>query len=470
MLHRIRHQILELELPREVGAVAMQRRASRVFQEQVLPRLDEAFSRIAPADRVLRIERLELDLGEIAEANWERDFVEKCVAQITEQVAETAFAVGSEHPVENLSIEENALAVFRYFLETGMLPWYAKHLNLTVLEEMVEEALAGGSGFWGQELRRVLKQNEGALQRMLWQFSVAFSEKILEAALGLTSGWVQQTIQIRQSQTGHKMTDRELVVLAKHLLSMEDSVLENTLPEPALLAQIFLEEKPAVATPPAAKPQAEPGGIPVENAGLVLLAPYLPPFFKQLGLELLGQNQLPESFKLSGTSKQSTILSTADQRAETKEDTTHDSSLLPAEAEAKEGITHHYKAVHLLHYLATGQERPEEPLLVLPKILCGLPLETPIPQDLDLSEEEKLEANRLLEAIVRNWPVLKKTSPDGLRSGFLQRAGLLSWSESRVSWVLQVERLGQDLLLEKVPWSYSVVKLPWMGAMVGVEW
>jgi len=440
MTHRIRHQILELELPREAGAVALQRRASRLFQEEVLPLLDEAFSRIAPADRVLRIERLELDLGEIAEANWERDFVEKCVAQITEQVAETAFAVGSEHPVENLSIEENALAVFRYFLETGMLPWYAKHLNLTVLEEMVEEALAGGSGFWGQELRRVLKQNEGALQRMLWQFSVAFSEKILEAVLGLTSGWVQQTIQIRQSQTGHKMTDRELVVLAKHLLSMEDSVLENTLSAAALLAQMFSEEIPDPSVP---KRTINPQSIPVDNSGLVLLAVYLPPFFKKIGLDLLESSMA---------------------------DPIRHSSFLPTVAEAKAGIIHHYKAVHLLHYLATGQERPEEPLLVLPKILCGLPLETPIPQDLDLSEEEKLEANRLLEAIVRNWPVLKKTSPDGLRSGFLQRAGLLSWSESRVSWVLQVERLGQDLLLEKVPWSYSVVKLPWMGAMVGVEW
>lgn len=99
-----------------------------------------------------------------------------------------------------------------------------------------------------------------------------------------------------------------------------------------------------------------------------------------------------------------------------------------------------------------------------------MPLETPLPQELGLSEESKLEATRLLEAIVRNWPVLKNTSPDGLRSGFIQRAGLLSWSEDRASWVLRVERLGQDLLLEKVPWSYSVIKLPWMERILTVEW
>ncbi len=460
MTHRIRHQILELELPREAGAVALQRRASRLFQEQVLPRLDEAFSRIAPADRVVRIERLDLDLGDIGEANWERDFVEKCVEQISRQVAEAAFEVGGEHPVEMLNPAENALAVFRYFLETGVLPRYAKGLTLKALEEMLAGMVAENRAFSPREIRRILKEKAGGLERLAWQFSAAFSEQVVEVVLGLSPGWIQQAIQIRQSQMGQKTAAPEFVVLAKHLFATEIAVLKNFPPEPALLAQIFLEEKPAVATPPAAKPQAEPGGIPVENAGLVLLAPYLPPFFKQFGLELLAENQLPESLKLSGSSKQSTILSTADRSAETKEDTTYHSSL----------ITHHYKAVHLLHFLATGQEHSEEPMLVLPKILCGLTLETPIPQDIDLSDEEKTEATRLLEAVIRNWSVLKNTSPDGLRSGFLSRSGLLSWSESRESWVLRVERLGQDLLLDKVPWSYSVIKLPWMGEMVQVEW
>ncbi len=195
-----------MELPREAGAVALQRRASRVFQEQVLPRLDEVFSRIAPADRVVRIERLELDLGEIAEANWERDFVEKCVEQIAHQVAEKAFEVDAEESVKTLSAEENAVAVFRYFLEMGVLPWYAKYLTLSELEQMVGKNLISGSTFWGQEIRHLLKQNEQALQRLVWQFSVAFVEKVIATAVGLPLAWLQQAKQIRQSQTGQKMS------------------------------------------------------------------------------------------------------------------------------------------------------------------------------------------------------------------------------------------------------------------------
>jgi len=471
-LHLIRRQILELELPREAGALALQRRASRVFQEQVLPRLDEVFSRIAPEGRHVRIERLELDLGDLSEANWEREFVDKCVAKIGHQVAEAAFAVGGLTPTETLNAEENALAVLLYFLQTGMLPWYAKHLTLITLKEMVIRSMAKGSTNPSQELHRILKDHSDAFQRMVWQFGTAFSEKMVENTLGLSNGWIQQAIQIHQSQTGQQWSEQAFLTLTKHLLRTDKSVLKNTPPTPTLLTQVFFSESPIPDSPSLVKvhhdsgspslarpipdvadpdqaehpwsskeeiptlqktdrPKTDPQGIPIDNAGLVLLAVYLPSFFKKLGIELPHN---PES--------------------------SNNSSL----------ITDSSKAVHLLHFLATGQEHPEEPVLVLPKILCGMKLETPVPQDFDLSDEEKHEASRLLEAIIRNWPVLKNTSPDGLRSAFLQRAGLLSWSESRQSWVLQVERLGQDLLLEKVPWSYSVVKLGWMGEMVQVEW
>jgi len=453
-MHRIRHQILELELPREAGALALQRRASRVFQEQVLPRLDEAFSRIAPADRIVRIERLELDLGDLSEANWEREFVEKCVAQIEQQVAEAAFMVGGEFTSETISPEENALSIFLYFLETGTLPWHAKHLTLKMLEESVHTAMVRGAAFQGQAFYRILKENAGALQRLVWQFSREFSKKIVESALGTTEGWVEQAIQIRQSQTGQKMSIQAFVVLSRQLFIAEGSVLRSTLPTPGLLAQLFFEENPVAAKSPTAntgseaalqtaapKPaassepdrlkttqtQADPVGVAVDSAGLVLLAAYLSPFFKKLGLDLTNN---------------------------------------PAELEDEP----HFRAVHLLHYLATGQEHPEEPLLVLPKILCGMDIETPVPQLLDLSDEEKIEANKLLEAIIRNWPELKSTSPDGLRAGFLRRTGLLSWEVNRQAWLLRIERLGQDLLLDKVPWSYSVIKLPWMEKMVQVEW
>jgi hypothetical protein len=125
-----------------------------------------------------------------------------------------------------------------------------------------------------------------------------------------------------------------------------------------------------------------------------------------------------------------------------------------------------------LHYLATGEEQAEEPALVLPKLLCGLDLdlEEPIPQKLSLTPTEKQESEVLLQAIIQNWSALKNTSADGLRSGFLQRDGLLFEGNEFTPWKITIERKGQDLLLDRLPWSYTVIKLPWMSGMINVEW
>ena len=129
-----------------------------------------------------------------------------------------------------------------------------------------------------------------------------------------------------------------------------------------------------------------------------------------------------------------------------------------------------WRATYLLHYLATGIDTPEEPALLLPKILCGLDWDAPVPIDIGLTTAEKNECENLLRALIGHWPVLKNTSPDGLRSGFLQREGLLYFSEGRQAWVVQIERTGLDLLLDHIPWSFSAIKHGWMEKMVMVEW
>lgn len=502
MTHRIRRQILELDLPREQGAHALQQRASRVFQEQVLPELDKLFSRIAPADRIVRLDRLEVDLGDIGESGWERRFVEQCLEKIARQVADAAFEVGEagQQP-ETLTPAENALRVIAFFLETGTLPWYAKGLTLKELEETLNAQPIEDPTLFSRWLLPLLQRDERAVQRLVQQFSAVFSEKILAAVLGLDEAWVSRAVQIRQQQMGRVLNRSERAVLYQILLRCGGPALQQLPPEPAVLARFFEEEMPQPvvrkraqepapsgkntvrnprpdeaeftssasandsepaggAVPRPARREAQPDeqivskrppsfpevpqaaskktaaaiaeGMAVESAGLVLFAPYLSAFFAHLGLQLAPLSLEGDLF-LDASSP-------------------------------------HARAVHLLHYLATGEEQPEEQRLVFPKILCGIPLEMPVPQDLTLSETEKAEAENLLEAVVRNWPALKNTSTEGLRNGFVRRNGLLRWQEDRQAWVLQVERLAHDILLDRLPWTISVVRLPWMTGMIQVEW
>ncbi len=126
------------------------------------------------------------------------------------------------------------------------------------------------------------------------------------------------------------------------------------------------------------------------------------------------------------------------------------------------------KAIHLLHFLATGHEHPEEPQTGVYKILCGLDVRAPVAKKVDLDPDDRDEALRLLTSAIEHWSRLKSTSPDGLRTSFLQRQGKLT--HTRDGWRLTVEQHSIDILLGTLPWNLSVIRLPWLRQPVWVDW
>ncbi|WP_237276516.1 contractile injection system tape measure protein [Tenacibaculum ovolyticum] len=126
------------------------------------------------------------------------------------------------------------------------------------------------------------------------------------------------------------------------------------------------------------------------------------------------------------------------------------------------------QAVHLLHYVATKREKQVESNLVFEKFLCNVPINHSIPRNISLSAELKEKAEELLKAVTQNWEVLKKSSPDLIRNEFIQRAGKLDLTKDNPS--ITIERKAQDILLDKLPWNYSMCKLPWMDILIFTNW
>ena len=162
----------------------------------------------------------------------------------------------------------------------------------------------------------------------------------------------------------------------------------------------------------------------VSNAGLVLLHPFLRYFFE--GINLLDKNL---RFK---------------------------------------NLDSQFKAIHLLQYIATGQQSMPENELTLNKILCGTDLFEPIPKNLVLDKEEKAECNHLIQTVLERWDALKTKKPGALRNTYIQRKGVLK--RIGQGWNLHIERNTFDVMLEKLPWSISIIKFPWSDQMLNVEW
>lgn len=126
------------------------------------------------------------------------------------------------------------------------------------------------------------------------------------------------------------------------------------------------------------------------------------------------------------------------------------------------------KAVHILHYIATGKEQQFENNMVLEKFLCNLPSKYPINRFIQLEDEVKNHADEMLTAVIGHWEVMKNSSNDLLRNEFLQRPGKLIHTEGRPRIIL--ERKTQDILIDKIPWNISMVKLPWKDKIIFVDW
>ena len=168
----------------------------------------------------------------------------------------------------------------------------------------------------------------------------------------------------------------------------------------------------------------EVGDYFIKNAGVIILAPYLSPLFKELGL--------------------------------------FDGKVFISD-EAKE------RAVYILQYLATGEEEVfEEHEMVLNKILCGVGIGAPLTLSFVISEKEKEECLNLLQAVADNWTALKGTSRTGMRDAFFMRDGILEQQAN--GWNLKIEKTTIDILLDKLPWGISILQMPWSKEMIFVNW
>ena len=185
-----------------------------------------------------------------------------------------------------------------------------------------------------------------------------------------------------------------------------------------------LYPNPVRAARPRAAAFAALDELEVDNAGLVVLWPFLEQFFGRLGL-LNPQRRFIDA----------------------------DAAQL---------------AVALLAQLAYDDPTPAEFRLPLAKLLCGLEPDAPFePRELP-TEKQSEECLHLLAAAVAHAPVLRDMAPQDFRATFVLRQGALTVRAG--AWLLQVERQPQDALLDRFSWSWAWVKLPWMVQAMQVAW
>ncbi|WP_111669043.1 contractile injection system tape measure protein [Algoriphagus litoralis] len=525
--HLIHRQILDLRYTDERRAKAAMDQWGERYEKDWLPVIEEVLDELDQEGKWFRLEQVELDLGRILENQspeiFHKKLKEMLKTQLLRQIPELSEANKPQKTQDYRQPQDESkpLELLIYLLQYGRKPWWASKSKKEGIKDLIKMFVSEKNKrflTWMQSeafspvmlerLRNHLETDE--IQKML---SLAFPEKRKESQILIKSllatfspelylkdelerGLEARTAEafllaekqlenpvtqwlktwLIHSKTAFRPTQEALAELLIELIPADffqksrigvlekiwskwtkTPIFKYSSPRPQILKNgqetgkdLFLKflktaranfpksslgdiSAASLSASKLAKTRKEKTSItekleldetfPISNSGLVLAAPFLPYFFKGLGL---------------------------------------------VENKAFVSLEAQNRGVLLIQALLDESYSYQESDLLLNKILCGMSPSEPIQVNFSPSELEKEEIKNLLDAMVTRWTALKSTSGASMAKGFFPREGSLRRVDK--GFQLQIPRISIDILLNRLPWTISIIKLPWMEETLYTEW
>lgn len=595
--HIIKKQLLEVDYPPQEDGRAFQKRLSNLYWRDLLPIIERICDEISPPGQIHRIERLEIDLGQIPidrlENEIRRQFEEQFRRQLRSGIRYKGSGVlSSNMPLSSFEGFENKeqgripaakggqpgevnlsempassiWELFSYFVDTGLLPWWAEGNDPQLLDRSLEQLILHLPLQLKQQFA-IWWQNTSKRNRLVNELSdeafISFSERFLprayqKAVLPALKLASKERLALAKSARQSWSTFRKifwteafyyLLQSPPALVDFVEGLLKQLqgLPSPVEVAEIealtsFIKDKKSwqerqkeeeiefptgevdpssleyksdqgysrhsnisksVADNSPEEKFASQENTPVDNQQFDIGSTQgardsesnsaqsdkekssLDKDFpagqkakskkeeKWVDVDLSGKNEKwPE--KRSDSPRSTFNLS--------KEIYVNNAGLVIlwpflsrffterqlVNEKAFVDLIRQQRAVHLLQGIATGTDSAPEYLLPLNKLLCGLPLPEPLEAADPLTEEELEACENFLEKVIASAPILHDMSVMGFRGSFLLREGVLKAQPGQ--WQLNVKRETYDIVLDRFPWPFNFVKLPWMEQLLYVEW
>jgi len=408
--HVIMRQILELDTTANPGDYQeLTEQLSRLGGQCIPDLINHLLDRLDIPGQVIQLDQiiveLECDISISLEALLEAELV-PTLNKALKEAMDTPNAT-------LISAAYSDVEAWLFFLKNGYLPWnVSRSFQLSEQEYRISEALVKEP-----ELAKKIAyklHDPLSLKRLLNQFSPQMPWRIAEA---LFAGFEEKHkfawsgVADRSQLLERKLFWQAIFASPLSSLSNVDKILKEVSIVDTL-SEFQLPDTPSQIL--------QDTGVFIQNAGLVLMHPFINLLFTELGIVQEGQ------------------------------------------------ILDHHKAMLTLHYATSGEKEAPEWALAFPKLLCGVPLNQVIASSINFQTTEIQEIEKMLASIIHHWAILKNSSIEGLREAFLQREGHLT--ETHDHWILKVEQKSYDLLLEHLPWGIGMIKLPWMTKPLYTEW
>ncbi|CAM3380817.1 contractile injection system tape measure protein [Aequorivita lipolytica] len=416
------------------------------FNNEVFTEMDRYFNSIQKNEtEIIRFDTISLEIS-IEEKDSLNNIKALIIRDLKSKIKNETNSIKASENFKITSPAQNETEAFFYFLENGILPWWFEQkpkildelfINITHEVEALKKLKALLSK--AEIRKRFISQfNENQMFKIINSFLNIPKTGSFETKLPLKSRplfWeavLLYSIHKNEDEIGNifqyiplKEASKLLQILKENfglkILSDAKSI-QNKSTENETFLKTEKPQKEIENSTSEIEIETDKEGILIQNAGLILLHPFLKMFFEKM--DLLSENTI---------------------KPEKKDED-----------------------VHLLHYLATGREKAYEYELIFEKFLCNIPFDQTVDRHIFLTKEQKMSCEILLEAVMGHWTALKSNSTEILQNEFLQREGKLLISGGKQQ--LFIQRKTQDILLDKLPWNVHLIKIPWKKKIIFVEW
>jgi len=514
--HRIGVLEVELRLQEEPQARPLMDRVSALREPRLEGVMQRVLDELSPAGRLDRFDVVDLDLGPLPLSGFDDAFLARLEQALRQALAVQLQGRPAEAPISPV------LELLQLFARTGSLPWWADRADPRLISAQIRRALElDPETFW--TLLRDLQASSTAIERLAAACDQPTLAALLGALLADGKGPIAGIQRVKPApkndsddlETGVTSQAGRVRLLRLAAQGLRGEALRRALSQADLEV---LPQSPALESPSPALPlatesvtaawlrwleSAEASQKGMEGLGggeMAALPPELLALLPEPLRSLAAQGLRGEALRRALAARRPGEAPSVPGPQQLAPPLTSSDSLRPAadpdelalddgglvilwpflttllsrleylEPELKLFVSEQARnqAIALLSFLVEGDAEPPEWRLALAKVLCGLSPLVPWRLEEPLKPEALVEGERLLEAVIAHGGLAEKIEPQDLRGLILRRPAVLT---SRTgAWLLRVERRPEDGLLDRFPWGWSWIRLPWMDHPLQVEW
>lgn len=445
----------------------------RDWVDILLKQLEPAFGNWNANNEIISLDELELNLN-LESVHWKDEAAHLLIQQLSNKLQLMKTGNSALNTYKELTSMQNFAATFLFYLQKGYLPWNASATSTDEWDNQLEQLFNAPDDSFIKELKTVLTQSSGGMERYLQLIPVQLSIHLFLSNKNQLSETRRQYV--------HDLNLILHLAAVHHFTELSDVVHR-------LFLKVITRQKIHLNVKEEVIPLLEKRVIKYnELVQLIKNQTFQTEMIKEVQTEIINREKPPKQKKISNTiplnpfeqkeikefEKSETVIDEKDAVYISNAGLVLIAAYIPSYFE-KTGISLENKiidntmAVCMFNYLSTGSINMEEYDLVLPKILCGLSPQVPIStKSFHISNAIKKETENLLDSVIEHWNILQNTSVNGLRESFLKRNGKLNFNGNE--WKLTVEQKPYDLLLDHLPWNFSMIKLPWMNHLLKTQW